>query len=511
VQRTPLLTYFREPSRFLLWTVLSIALLAPVGLDRLGEAGLPTRHGRKAIVLAGLLVAGFIVARVVLGLVESRALAWLYLNGVRQVTVRDFPQEHYAALAVGAWHTIVHAFDPLSPGTLVPLLSVVATAIWWSWARGRVWMPSMAVACTALPLLAYGFVRLPAIPRAIVQAPSERPGTTPNAESATRTLSWLPLDADFENRVRLEGLGRDGDVPSYRLLRRLMAPNFGVLLGAPQLDGYENLMTREQALLTEALGSERTGATSPLALTRERLLERRRLIGQRWGLMEAAGVERLLSVERVQPQTWPISVRYEPGAASPGDVPSVNTFRLARPLPRVFIADDWLVASSAEQAAELLIFRAEADGVPDAVITAPSGVAVTSLAPSRAARSAGRAPSARLVHEEERVVELEATADHDSMLVLLDANAPGWRATVGGIPATILNANVAFRAVQVPAGTHRVRFEYQPPHWHAALAITGGFSIVLLTWLGWAALNRNSKPVQPEPTERSTSEPPAAE
>jgi uncharacterized membrane protein YfhO len=47
-------------------------------------------------------------------------------------------------------------------------------------------------------------------------------------------------------------------------------------------------------------------------------------------------------------------------------------------------------------------------------------------------------------------------------LVLTDTYYPGWRATVDGQPAEILEANHAFRAVQLDRGEHTVTFEYEP-------------------------------------------------
>jgi hypothetical protein len=47
-------------------------------------------------------------------------------------------------------------------------------------------------------------------------------------------------------------------------------------------------------------------------------------------------------------------------------------------------------------------------------------------------------------------------------LVFYDVWHPWWRASVDGAPISILRANVMFRAVEIPEGTHQVRFQFQP-------------------------------------------------
>ncbi|XHF30543.1 YfhO family protein [Corallococcus exercitus] len=58
-------------------------------------------------------------------------------------------------------------------------------------------------------------------------------------------------------------------------------------------------------------------------------------------------------------------------------------------------------------------------------------------------------------------VDVEAAAP--SVLVINDAYLPGWTATLDGEPAPILAANVAVRAVAVPAGSHTVVMRYRTP------------------------------------------------
>jgi hypothetical protein len=59
-------------------------------------------------------------------------------------------------------------------------------------------------------------------------------------------------------------------------------------------------------------------------------------------------------------------------------------------------------------------------------------------------------------------VTINVESERDAWLLLADAAYPGWSASIDGQPAPIYRANLAFRAVQIPAGTHSVIFSYQP-------------------------------------------------
>jgi hypothetical protein len=94
----------------------------------------------------------------------------------------------------------------------------------------------------------------------------------------------------------------------------------------------------------------------------------------------------------------------------------------------------------------------------------------------------GHAQAAHLSYEanitsyaSERIV-IETTGEDDGWLVLTDAWYPGWRATVDGVPAEIVRADVLFRGVQVPAGPHRVEFTYAP----MSFLVGAGMSVLTL-------------------------------
>jgi uncharacterized membrane protein YfhO len=90
-------------------------------------------------------------------------------------------------------------------------------------------------------------------------------------------------------------------------------------------------------------------------------------------------------------------------------------------------------------------------------------------------------------------LRLEATLNAPGYVVVLDGYAPGWRARVDGRDVPVLQANVAFRAVAVPAGTHRIELVYRPPWMLAGVGLS--FAAVLAGTLS-AALwwRRRAKP-----------------
>ena len=57
---------------------------------------------------------------------------------------------------------------------------------------------------------------------------------------------------------------------------------------------------------------------------------------------------------------------------------------------------------------------------------------------------------------------LKARAERPSLLIVADCDYPGWGAKVDGRAVPVERVHGSFRAVVVPAGTHRVELSYAP-------------------------------------------------
>ena len=91
----------------------------------------------------------------------------------------------------------------------------------------------------------------------------------------------------------------------------------------------------------------------------------------------------------------------------------------------------------------------------------------TVLLPQGGATEAETAPSPdpatlRVVRYGNTAIEIDVTTDAPGHLVLRDPYHPWWFAEIDGAQTPVLRADVLFRAVRVPPGSHRVRFVFRP-------------------------------------------------
>ncbi|HMD48994.1 MAG TPA: YfhO family protein, partial [Bryobacteraceae bacterium] len=88
----------------------------------------------------------------------------------------------------------------------------------------------------------------------------------------------------------------------------------------------------------------------------------------------------------------------------------------------------------------------------------------------------------QVTHRSSGSVTLDATLACAGMVVLSEAYAPGWTATIDGGPAEIREVDGPLRGVATPAGKHRIQMRYRPRSviWGAILTLAGLAGICVL-------------------------------
>ena len=102
-------------------------------------------------------------------------------------------------------------------------------------------------------------------------------------------------------------------------------------------------------------------------------------------------------------------------------------------------------------------------------------------------------------------MQINSQLSEPGVLVLTDAFHPGWKVFVDGKEQTIRRANYLFRAVELPAGNHRVEFVYDPISFKLGLVISSLTAALFITipLVGWlrrrAALTQSRSAFSPSP------------
>jgi hypothetical protein len=149
--------------------------------------------------------------------------------------------------------------------------------------------------------------------------------------------------------------------------------------------------------------------------------------------------------------------------------PAVDVYRNERAIPRAFVVHRAIVATSHEDAWRR-IHRADFD--PALAVVLEAGQAMDNQVEGQA--------DVRVARYGPNGLEIDVNSPAEGYLVLSDPFYPGWLVTVDGQAATLLRANYAFRAVAVPAGSHRVSMAFRPGSWGTGLAISGLTLLILL-------------------------------
>ena len=168
-------------------------------------------------------------------------------------------------------------------------------------------------------------------------------------------------------------------------------------------------------------------------------------------------------------------------------------WELRHPQPRSFMVYRARAVDTDAEAARLL--REDPEAVFSRVLLAADPRSLPAAA-AEAAGGQGAADVRAVSYSPERSVWRVRT-DRPGYLFTGDAYYPGWEAELDGRPATLYRANLAFRAVYVPAGEHVVVHRFEPRSIEMGLAVAAASLLAVAALLVVARAAAGAQRLEP--------------
>ncbi len=294
------------------------------------------------------------------------------------------------------------------------------------------------------PALLHGPLRWPEVDLDTYLTPGPIARSIASADDDPRYLAWIPPAAYFNKGYLFSQ--KESDWPALLLGR-------AVLFGLHDSLGYSPIQLPRYWTYIRA--TNRLPVFYNAAVIQVPSLEDVRLLGVRYLIVHEG-------------QTLPDDLTGTVVASEDG----YRLLELDAAEPRVSVVPAWTVAGDGAFALRAVLARGF-DPAATAVVEGDPGIApLIDTAP-------GAATYAEASPED---VRIDAFANGPSLVVVRNAWAPGWEATVDGNPAPVLRADFFLQGVPVPSGQHEVRLVYREP------SIGIGLLASAVAWLGFVGV-----------------------
>ncbi len=420
--------------------------------------------------LVALLVLGSVVLTLVVRYVASsssllESLVGWYTN--HRVLVH--PLEHYTSILTQALQSFADMFSLTNPRYLFAVLLWLLTLAFFVW-YDRVWLRAYRahVIVTLFLITAMGTAALQwadLVPQSLYATEPRLAQLIKAREkdpTSYRVMGYVIGDGMF---AQLAGTPPLSPTQNTKLQLDTLSNNSNQFWGIQRMDGMEPYRTLRANRLLNTVVAHDWGtyvfddtspaiATSPLDQLYNRDVQKQVPIGEK--LQDIGKRMPLLSMMNVAYVYAPYELS-APGlsfmnmvklAPSPSADVALYLYHNENVLPRVYFAQSELFATS------------ERDALMKG-ITTPDFAKQTIIECVNCAVRAGKQSVLSVVKYENGRVAIDTDTSSMQWLVLSESMLPGWKAYIDGAEVPLYYANYLFRAVEVPAGKHRVTFEYR--------------------------------------------------
>ena len=419
----PFVHAFRHPSKAFFTTHLCASLLLALGIERLAAPG--ARRAWATLAAVGIGLGGLLVLAPALPRLMPETARW-FLAGFLPPAY-DWPRR----VAVGD----AMLSDAARGGLLATVLGAVAGLVLLG--QLRVDRARLAlVALVAADLLRTGAGLNPMVTARFYEISPELRTALEPLRASGRFFACEPESTGAYFRARRDRPD-DHDAWSFAVAMETLAPATNVGLG------LATAMSRDMTMLVPVNQVLDLDAVGPSGFSA--VVDR----------LRRAGVGHVACLEPIQNAALRPRTTLAPARIAPLQI---HLFDVNGALPLRAVAREVRPAADLSSAEQI----AAEDG-----FQAAGGVAVEGGTPT-----SGASGSVVSSLEAPDRLEFSAEADRPTVLVVRDAFAAGWTATVNGAPAPVRRADGRHRAIPIPAGRSRVVLSYRPEGLLGALGVS---------------------------------------
>ncbi len=263
-------------------------------------------------------------------------------------------------------------------------------------------------------------------------------------------LPPVPLTTFLQSQLLQTDEGkRAGEEPEpYRIMATddLFWPNYGAAYGLSHVGGYDLPVYQRYADLFKAQGGRGY----------------RQRWQPDWPLVDWMGIKYIVGRQPLDADKYKLV--WSQDAEEP-----VMVHRNRNVLPRAYVVHEYIVqrenGRDPEAALALLTsgtFDFEKRVLLDEALQPAEAAAIEEAQLQAETQPGSSTSNVKFIAFENDHVTLSVESDAPGILVMSDILAPGWQATVNGVPTHLYRANHAFRAIVVQAGMQNIELTYRP-------------------------------------------------
>ncbi|MFH0820049.1 MAG: YfhO family protein [bacterium] len=459
MHKLPVLEYFRGQTRWMFIGSFAAGILAGFGLQRFYEEG---KTVWKTILLKffkwALIIISCVsfISKIVFLFFADKLLNILkifFKQYIYAQKARSFPIEHYYEFIDNAFWSVKPLFDPLNIKFLFPFLFLAAgyffLRYFYNKAKNYNYFSFLALLIIVLNFIFVLWYFLPTIPKKVFARTPETVDFLKNRPG--RVFTFLPLRSEYKELVNPYFPENEA---SFIYNSEILWPNNNILYGLESADYYDPLSTLHMSRVLSFIGSEYTSGFFEGRFTDNQLIneeispeEKIKIFQERKKILNLLGIRYIISGYQLNEDVF--SKVFET-KVPPHNIPLyIFENKDARNL-FYFATRVEFVNSSYEKAFNKLKNEplANNDIFVNCDQNCPADIKVDGKG------------EVNLIKKENGFIHITAKINSPQWLIFSQNNLPGWKCFIDDQEVKIYEANTVYMAIAVPAGHHKIVFNY---------------------------------------------------